>query len=100
MCSDKTAREAQTEAKKALVHELPIWKSKVDDKGKGVATESSNDYDYDDDEWWAMNGAKVELIASQVEANKANPAYIPINKDDADDDDWGDDELLIDHDSN
>jgi len=39
------------------------------------------------------------LIASQVEANKANPAYIPINKDDTDDDDWGDDELLIDHDS-
>ena len=99
MCSDKTAREAQTEAKKALVHELPICKSKVDDKGKGVAIESSNDYDYDDDEWWAMNGAEVELIASQVEANKANPAYISINKDDADDDDWGDDELLIDHDS-
>jgi hypothetical protein len=56
-------------------------------------------YDYDDDEWWAINGVEVELIASQVEANKANPAYISINKDDANDDDWGDDELLIDHDS-
>ena len=61
MCSDKTAREAQTEAKKALVHELPICKSKVDDKGKGVAIESSNDYDYDDDEW---SGNRADCFTS------------------------------------
>ena len=90
-------RASQIEIMKAVVQDLPIdthvvdhqGNSAVQNKGKGA---SDHDYvpdDGDDDEWWAINVAEVEVMVSQIEARKGKT----IVKDDGDDDDWG--ELLI-----
>ena len=62
--------------------------------------ESASDHDYvpddgDDDEWWEINAVEVEVIVSQIEARKGKAVV----KDDGDDNYWGDDELLIEGDS-
>jgi len=95
-------RASQIEAMKAVVQDLPINIDVVNDKGNSAVQnkgKSAFDHDYvpddgDDDEWWAINAAEVEVIVSQIEARKGKA----IVKDDGDDDDLG--ELLIEGDSN
>ena len=65
----------------------------MQNKGKSV---SDHDYipdDGDDDEWWAISAAEVEVIVSQIEARKGKAVV----QEDGGDDDWG--ELLIEGDS-
>ena len=78
------------EAMKSIVGDLP-----AQDKGKSVSEHDHVPDDGDDDEWWAINGAEVEMIVSHVETKKRKATELSIDKDDEDDDDWGDDELLI-----
>jgi len=68
--------------------------SAVQDKGKSVSEHDHVPDDGDDDEWWLMNAAEVEVIVSQIEVRKRKAVV----QDDGDDDDgWG--ELLIEGDS-
>jgi len=104
-------RATQMEAMKALVGDLPAQDHPSDRKGKAVDTpvvdnqgnsavqdkgKSASEHDHvpddgDDDEWWAMNAAEVEVIVSQIEVRKGKAVV----KDDGDDDDDGWGELLI-----
>ena len=94
-------RSSQIEAMKAVVQELPIdtlvvdnqGNSAVQDKGKSASEHDHIPDDGDDDEWWAMNVAEVEVIVSQIEARKGKAVV----QDDGDDDEWG--EFLIEGDS-
>ena len=67
----------------------------MQDKGKSASEHDHIPDDGDEDEWWAMNAAEVEVIVSQIEVRKGKAVV----KDDGDDDDdsWG--ELLIEGDS-
>ena len=93
----------QMDAMKALVGDLPAQDHPSDRKGKALDTpvvdnqgnsavqdkgKSASDHDHvpddgDDDEWWAMNAAEVEVIVSQIEARKGKAVV----QDDDDDDD-------------
>jgi len=93
-------RASQIEAMKAVVQDLPIDTHVVDNQGNSAVQnkgKSASDHDLvpgdgDDDEWWAMNAAEVEVIVSQIEARKGKVVV----QDDGDDG-WG--ELLIEGDS-
>ena len=65
------------------------------DKGKSGSEHDHVPDDGDDDEWWAMNAAEVEVTLSQIEARKGKAVV----QDDGDDDDDGWGELLIKGDS-
>ena len=65
------------------------------DKGKSGSEHDHIPDDGDDDEWWAINAAEVEVVVSQIEARKGKAVV----QEDGGDDDWGDDELLIEGDS-
>ena len=65
----------------------------VEDKGNSGSEHDHVPGDGDDDEWWAMNAAEVEVIVSQIEARKGKAVV----QDDGDDDEWG--EFLIEGDS-
>ena len=80
-------RGTQMEAMKSIVGDLA-----AQDKGKSVSEHDHVPDDGDDDEWWAMNAAEVEVIVSQIEVRKGKTVV----KDDGDDG-WG--ELLIEGDS-
>ena len=88
---------------KAVVQDLSIdthvvdnqGNSAVQNKGKGASDHDHVPDDGDDDEWWAMNAAEVEVIVSQIEVRKGKAVV----KDDGDDDDDGWGELLIEGDS-
>jgi len=90
---------------KAVVQDLSIdthvvdnqGNSAVQNKGKGASDHDHVPDDGDDDEWWAMNVAEVEVIVSQIEARKGKAVVQDDGDDDADDDGWG--ELLIEGDS-
>ena len=95
-------RASQIEAMKVVVQDLPINTHVVDNQGNSAVQnkgKSASDHDYvpddgDDDEWWAMNAAEVEVIVSQIEVTKGKAVV----KDDGDDNDgWG--ELLVEGDS-
>ena len=96
-------RASQIEAMKAVVQDLPIDTHVVDNQGNSAVQnkgKSASDHDYipddgDDDEWWAINAAEVEVIVSQIEARKGKAVV----QDDGDDDDDGWGELLIEGDS-
>ena len=96
-------RPSQIEAMKTVVQDLSInthvvnnqGNSAVQDKGKSVSDHDHVPDDGDDDEWWAMNAAEVEVIVSQIEARKGKAVV----QDDGDDDDDGWGELLIEGDS-
>jgi hypothetical protein len=100
-------RASQIEAMKAVVQDLPIDTHVVDNQGNSAVQnkgKSASDHDYvpdngDDDEWWAINAAEVEVIVSKVEARRGKAVDLPRDNNDGDDDDWGDDELLIEGDS-
>ena len=97
------ARAFQIETMKTVVQDLPIDTHVVDHQGNSAVQnkgKSASDHDYvpddgDDDEWWAMNVAEVEVIVSQIEARKGKAVV----QDDGDDDDDGWGELLIKGDS-
>ena len=97
------ARATQIEAMKAVVQDLPINRDVMDNQGNSaVQNKGKSAFDHDcipddgdDDEWWAINGAEVEMIVSHVETKKRKATELSIDKDDEDDDDWGDDELSI-----
>ena len=86
---------------KAVVQDLSIDTHVVDNQGNSAVQnkgKSASDRDYvpddgDDDEWWAMNAAEVEVVVSQIEARKGKTVV----QEDGGDDDWG--ELLIEGDS-
>ena len=84
---------------KAVVQDLPIDTHVVDNQGNSAVQnkgKSASDHDYipddgDDDEWWAINAAEVEVIVSQIEARKGKAVVQDDgDDDDDDDDDWGD----------
>ena len=91
--------DSQIEAMKAVVQELPIdthvvdnqGNSAVQDKGKSASEHDHIPDDGDDDEWWSMNAAEVDVIVSQIEVRKGKTVV----QDDGDDDDDGWGELLI-----
>ena len=58
-------RGIQMEAMKLIAGDLP-----AQDKGKSVSEHGHVPDDGDDDEWWAMNAAEVEVIVSQIEVRK------------------------------
>ena len=95
------ARATQIEAMKAVVQDLPIDTHVVDNQGNSAVQnkgKSASDHDHvpddgDDDKWWAINAAEVEVIVSQIEARKGKAVV----QEDGDDDDCG--ELLIEGDS-
>ena len=88
---------------KAVVQDLPIdthvvdnqGNSAVQNKGKGASDHDHVPDDGDDDEWWAMNAAEIEVIISQIEAREGK--VVVQDDGDADDDGWR--ELLIEGDS-
>ena len=88
---------------KAVVQDLSIdthvvdnqGNSAVQNKGKGASDHDHVPDDGDNDEWWAMNAAEVEVIVSQIEARKGKAVV----QDDGDDNDDGWGELLIEGDS-
>ena len=96
-------RASQIGAMKAVVQDLPIDTHVVDNQENSAVQnkrKSASDHDHvpddgDDDEWWAMNAAEVEVIVSQIEARKGKAVV----QDDGDDDDDGWRELLIEGDS-
>ena len=98
-------RASQIETMKAVVQDLPIDRHVVDNQGNSAVqtkSKSASDHDYvpddgDDDEWWTMNAAEVEVIVSQIEARKGKAVVQDDGDDDDDDDGWG--ELLIEGDS-
>ena len=81
-------RATQMEAMKSIVGDLP-----TQDKGKSASEHDHVPDDGDEDEWWAMNAAEVEVIVSQIETRKGKAVV----EGDGDDDEWG--ELLIEGDS-
>ena len=95
--------DSQIEAMKTVVQELPIDTPVVDNQGNSAVQDkrkSASEHDHipddgDDDEWWAMNVAEIEVIVSQIEARKGKAVV----QDDGDDDDDGWGELLIEGDS-
>jgi len=96
-------RPSQIEAMKTVVQDLSIdthvvnnqGNSAVQDKGKSASDHDHVPDDGDDDVWWAMNAAEVEVIVSQIETRKGKAVV----QDDGDDDDDGWGELLIEGDS-
>ena len=84
-------RPSQIEAMKTVVQDLSIDTHVVNNQGNSVVQDkgkSASDHDHvpddgDDDEWWAMNAAEVEVIVSQIEVAKGKTVV----KDDGDDDD-------------
>ena len=71
----------------------------MQNKGKSDSDHDHVPDDGDDDEWWAMNVAEVEVIVSQIEARKGKAVVQDDGDDDDDDDDDGWGELLIEGDS-
>ena len=89
-------RPSQIEAMKTVVQDLSInthvvnnqWNSAVQDKGKSASDHDHVPDDGDDDEWWAINAAEVEVIVSQIEVRKGKAVVKDDGDDDDDDDDW------------
>ena len=71
-------RPSQIEAMKTVVQDLSIDTHIVNNQGNSAVQDkekSASDHDHvpddgDDDEWWVMNAAEVEVIVSQIEARK------------------------------